>query len=173
MPTATFYLLDSVKQKQEQTLNASEHDIKDNVDNDFSWSDQERPWLLSYVLKLASHAVRQEKKVHINCHDEQEALALSELFCQVITAELVPYNLSGEGPNYGTCIEIAHQGITPRWNRTLIINLANCGAIFSPKFREVIDFVPSNENDKQFARERYKNYRQTGHQVDISDIHYP
>ncbi|MGL6314709.1 DNA polymerase III subunit chi [Vibrio sp. WXL103] len=136
-------------------------------------SDQAKmPGLLAYSVFLAQHFAKQGAKVYVNGHDKAQAESLAELFWQVEPSEFIAHNLVGEGPKYGTSIEIGYPGVKPLWNRQLVINLAENNTTFAHKFAEVVDFVPCEEKAKQLARERYKIYRQSGYQLQTIDIEY-
>ncbi|MEL7290717.1 MAG: DNA polymerase III subunit chi [Pseudomonadota bacterium] len=123
-----------------------------------------------YILFLARHFAKQGAKVYLNCNDKGHAEQIAEVFWQVDANQFIAHNLVGEGPKYGTNIEIGHQGVKPSWNRQLVINLAENETTFANKFAEVVDFVPCEEKAKQLARERYKIYRQAGYQLQTIEI---
>lgn len=127
---------------------------------------------LGYVVFLAQHFAKQGAKVYLNSQDKQRAEKLAELFWQVEPEHYIGHNLVGEGPKYGTNIEIGHQALKPSWNRQLVINLAENETTFANKFAEVVDFVPCEEKAKQLARERYKIYRQAGYQLQTIEIEH-
>jgi len=126
-----------------------------------------------YVVYLCQHFSRQGAKVYVQCNDKVHAEDIAECFWQVEPSEFLAHNLVGEGPKYGTNIEIGHVGVKPSWNRQLVINLADNHTTFANAFAEVVDFVPCEENAKQLARERYKLYRQAGYQLQTIEIQYP
>ncbi|MGX9418154.1 DNA polymerase III subunit chi [Vibrio sp. RC27] len=125
-----------------------------------------------YVVFLGHHFTKQGAKVYVHCDDRQAAEALAEVFWQAPADNYVAHNLVGEGPKYGTPIEIGFEGIRPSWNRQIVINCSNKQATFADRFTEVIDFVPCEENAKQLARERYKIYRHAGFNIDTLDIQH-
>ena len=127
---------------------------------------------LAYGVFLAQHFAKQGAKVYLNSQDKQQAEKLAELFWQVEPEHYIGHNLIGEGPKYGTNIEIGHQALKPSWNRQLVINLAENETTFANKFAEVVDFVPCEEKAKQLARERYKIYRQAGYQLQTIEIEH-
>ncbi|WP_199820774.1 DNA polymerase III subunit chi, partial [Alteromonas abrolhosensis] len=73
----------------------------------------------------------------------------------------VPHNLYGEGPQSGTPVEICWRPEQVA-RRQMVVNVGS-GMVPSPnQHRQIIDFVPVDENAKQAARVRYKNYQQAG-----------
>ncbi|PMJ92259.1 DNA polymerase III subunit chi [Vibrio sp. 10N.261.55.A7] len=127
----------------------------------------------TYVLFLSQHFANQGAKVYLNCHDQTHAERLAELFWQTDSDDYIAHNLVGEGPKYGTNIEVGHQNAKPNWNRQIVINLADNNTTFAQQFSEVVDFVPCEENAKQQARNRYKIYRQAGFNLQTIEIQHP
>ena len=126
-----------------------------------------------YVVYLAQYFARQGAKVYVQGHDKPHAERLAERFWQVEPEDFLAHNLVGEGPRYGTHIEIGYPEVAPSRNRQLVINVADNHTTFANAFAEVVDFVPSEEKAKQQARERYTQYRQAGYQLQTIEINYP
>ncbi|MFQ1023170.1 DNA polymerase III subunit chi [Avibacterium paragallinarum] len=114
---------------------------------------------------LAAQAWRLGKKVLISCESEEQAFRLDEALWAREPEEFVPHNLSGEITQYATPIEISWAGKRNAQRRDLLINLQNQVPDFIASFNQVIDFVPNEESQKAVARERYKQYRQLGWQL--------
>jgi DNA polymerase-3 subunit chi len=113
----------------------------------------------------AARCFRQKQKCLVFCQNKQQAEQFDELLWQLPSDGFVPHNLEGEGPIGGAPVEITWQ--TPqRFSRAVLINLAEQVPEFHTRFGQVIDFVPSAENLKLMARERYKHYRAAGNQLD-------
>lgn len=111
---------------------------------------------------LAAKAWRLGKKVLIVCETEQQALAIDEALWQRDPEQFVPHNLSGEVTHYATPIEISWAGKRNAQRRDILINLQNEIPDFVQSFNHIIDFVPTEEQQKTIARQRYKIYRQMG-----------
>ncbi|MCV2884470.1 DNA polymerase III subunit chi [Aestuariibacter sp. AA17] len=114
---------------------------------------------------LATQAYRQKRKAVILCENKNMAENVDELLWQRPVDAFVPHNLSGEGPGNGTPVEITWQSPNAM-NRSVLINL---GAHIPGELRgfsTIYDFVPVNDDEKQQARERYKQYRAAGCQLD-------
>ncbi|MCF7353880.1 DNA polymerase III subunit chi [Vibrio sp. CK2-1] len=125
---------------------------------------------IDYAVYLASYFASQGAKVYVNAQDKSQAEAIDEAFWQKEPEQFQSHNLSGEGPQYGTPIEIGFSQVKPHRNRQLVINMANDNTIFAQTFRQVVDFVPCEEKPKQQARERYKIYRQAGFEMQTINI---
>lgn len=128
---------------------------------------------MDYVFFLADFFTQQNAKIFINCENRTYAEELAEVFWNTSPERYIAHNLVGEGPQHGTNVEIGFQGVKPLWNRQIVLNLANVHTTFANQFTEVVDFVPCDENTKQIARERFKQYRQAGFQMQTIDIQHP
>ncbi|MGL5303957.1 MAG: DNA polymerase III subunit chi [Aeromonas sp.] len=103
--------------------------------------------------------------IYLLCNDEAQALRLDELLWQLPAERFVPHQLQGESGM--APVEIGYQPPKRRYAR--LINLANTTPLFAGHFAQVVDFVPTDEIQKQQARERYKHYRQAGHTLEMRD----
>ena len=116
----------------------------------------------------ASHFYRQNQRVFIYTHDKCQAEQIDELLWAFDSDSFVPHNLVGEGPKQGAMVEISDQ--PPRSRRPVLINLTNTVPNFANQFQFIVDFVPSDEELKQQARERFKTCRQWGFQVNNQTV---
>ena len=111
----------------------------------------------------AANFYRQRQRVFIYTESQQQAHQIDELLWSFNPDSFVPHNLPGEGPNNGSPVEISWQSPTNR--RAVLINLTSTVPHFAQQFANIVDFVPHDEQLKQLARERFKQYRQMGFQV--------
>ncbi|MDD0823814.1 DNA polymerase III subunit chi [Mannheimia sp. AT1] len=120
--------------------------------------------------ELAASAWRLGKRVLISCETEQQALNIDEALWARDPDSFVPHNLSGEVTTYPTPIEISWKGKRNAQRRDLLINLQTEIPEFINSFNQIIDFVPVDETAKAQARERYKQYRQLGWQLETVQL---
>lgn len=116
----------------------------------------------------ASHFYRQNQRVFIYTEDQQQSEQIDELLWAFDSDSFVPHNLSGEGPRQGAAVEISNQA--PQGRRPVLINLTSTVPEFANQFQFIVDFVPSDESQKQQARERFKTCRQWGFQVNNQTV---
>jgi len=114
--------------------------------------------------KLIFNLYKSRKWVSVICANQVEAEKFDDLLWQSPTDRFIPHNLSGEGPAQGTPVEITWQG-KPLNSRHTVINMTQQMLDTALNVQQVIDFVPSQDDDKQAARERYKQYKQAGCQM--------
>ncbi|WP_153446214.1 DNA polymerase III subunit chi [Vibrio algicola] len=125
---------------------------------------------IEYVIFLARYFAEQGAKVYINAQDKTQAETIDEHFWQQQSENYQAHNLVGEGPHYGTPIEIGYSQVRPNRNRQLVINMSHDKTNFALSFTQVVDFVACEEKGKQQARERYKIYRQAGFEMQTINI---
>ncbi|GAA3716349.1 DNA polymerase III subunit chi [Oceanisphaera sediminis] len=120
------------------------------------------------VCRLTTDCYRQGLGVFIHTRDQAQAEALDERLWQQPADGFVAHNLQGEGPRQGAPVVISHQA--PHSGRPVLINLAPQAPAFARRFKQLIDFVPSYEEGKQQARERFKAYRQAGFELTTAPV---
>lgn len=119
--------------------------------------------LFHYACEQAAYFYRQNQRVFIYTQDQQSAHHIDEMLWAFDPDSFVPHNLIGEGPKFGSPVEISWQPPTNR--RSVLINLTESVPNFANQFTYLIDFVPSNDTLKAHARTRFKTCRQWGFQV--------
>lgn len=120
---------------------------------------QAHEWL---ACQLTAEHWRLGKRILLVCESQAQAELLDEALWAREPHQFVPHNLAGEGPRYGSPVELCWPGKRGNAPRDLLINLQSQFVDFATAFHEVIDFVPIDEQLKQLARERYKIYRSVG-----------
>lgn len=118
--------------------------------------------LYQFACQLAHQHYQQNQLIYIHCQSKQQAYDIDEMLWQLEPDSFVPHNLKGEGPEYGSPVEIGFDSVGPNKNRQLLINLADQSPQFAVNFSHIIDFVASDDGMKAMARDRYKQYRTMG-----------
>lgn len=113
---------------------------------------------------LIADAYAYKQRVVVLCQDKAQAEALDDLLWQLPAKRFVPHNMSGEGPPSGTPVEICWSP-TQISRRHLLVNLSNAMPDAIGQYQYIIDFVPGEEDAKQAARVRYKQFQQAGCQM--------
>lgn len=119
------------------------------------------PAHFAQACSLAAFYYQQNRKVFIYTDNQQDAFMVDEYLWQFDGDSFVPHNLLGEGPQFGTPVEISW--MPPTHPRPVLINLSVQLPDFSSNFQQIIDFVPNDEQLKIAARVRYSAYKKLGH----------
>ena len=109
---------------------------------------------------IAAFFYGENKKVFIYTDTQADAFVVDEHLWQFDGDSFVPHNLLGEGPKFGTPVEISWQ--VPTHPRPILINLSHNVPSFAINFQQIIDFVPFSEPLKIAARARYSTYKKMG-----------
>lgn len=118
------------------------------------------PAHFALACQLCANFYRANQRVFVYTASQQDAELIDQLLWQFDADSFVPHNLSGEGPARGAPVEISWQ--PPKQRRQVLINLAPDIPVFANRFADIIEFVPAQVAEKAQARERYKQYRQSG-----------
>jgi len=158
---ATFYLLEQSEDASDSSLEQvkSLEPVKSNELHIRS--------LLFCACQQAARSYRQQQKVFIYTPDQTLAHEVDEMLWGFDADSFVPHNLMGEGPSYGSPVEISWQAPTNRC--AVLINLTENVPPFTQQFSQVIDFVPNDESLKKSARNRYRQYQQLGFAVKMNE----
>jgi len=139
--TVTFYVL-------AESQRSTENELSDT------------PAHFALACQLCANFYRANQRVFVYTASQQDAEFIDQLLWQFDADSFVPHNLSGEGPARGAPVEISWQ--PPKQSRQVLINLASDIPAFANRFADIIEFVPAEATAKAEARERYKQYRQSG-----------
>ncbi|PKF63015.1 DNA polymerase III subunit chi [Psychromonas sp. psych-6C06] len=131
-------------------------------------SNEPVPAQISQACSLAAFYYQQNRKVFIYTDNQQDAFMVDEYLWQFDGDSFVPHNLLGEGPKFGTPVEISW--MPPTHPRPILINLSLQLPDFSSNFQQIIDFVPHDEQLKTAARLRYSAYKKLGHTLSTETL---
>ncbi len=126
---------------------------------------------LHYACVLTADLYRQNKKIQVGVENQAQAHTIDEWLWQFEADRFIPHNLPGEGPHYGTPVEINWQASTQR--RGCFVNTCTELPDFVGQLKglaEWHDFVPHDDAGKAAARERYKQLKQAGFQISTNPI---
>jgi DNA polymerase-3 subunit chi len=154
----TFYALSIDDSSQSAVDSKGDHQSNDEI---------------TKAANLAVECVKSRKKTTVLCDTQAQAEAFDELVWQYPADQFVPHNLFGEGPDMGTPVEIiwidAFKTMRKLRNRAVVINLSQTFIEQYADINQIIDFVPHEETLKINARERYKQYKQAGCQLEYKN----
>lgn len=120
---------------------------------------------------LAEINWRLGNKTTIFCKTEKQAAKI-DLALWNKNDSFIPHHLANQDDNKKSFIEICWPKniYFYKSSENLLINLIDKFSDYINSFKEIIDFVPQEQNLKQLARNRYKEYRQAGFYLKTSKI---
>ena len=139
MATVTFYLLDQIGDDQ----------------------------ALTFICERICEYFRKGKRILVVASDQQQAERLDELLWRLPTDAFVPHNLSSEG-GHGSPVEISWPGQPLAGPRQVVINLSDHAPQAATRAQIIVDLVPLEAAPRALARERFKQYRQFGLQLETT-----
>lgn len=138
--------------------------LPSNNANDYSLNFKE-----NLVCILTQEKWRLGKSILIACEDKLQAKRIDEALWMNDCNSFLPHNLFGAKTKEVPIVLYWSQCSYDNTERNLLINLMKKHMNFFINFNEIIDFVPTNNNLKKWARIRYKFYKNIGFNLNVTD----
>ena len=119
---------------------------------------------LHFACHLVEKAYQNQQKIYIHTPSKDEAERLDLLLWTFRDDSFLPHNLYRPDDDYPPAIQIGFAGNFPSHQNTLL-NLSQDVPDFYGQFNRVIEIVFSEPHVQQLARERYRRYRDEGHEL--------
>jgi len=113
---------------------------------------------------LVQQALEKRHQVTILAENEKTACATSDILWESSAIGFIPNVLSSHALASETPVVIDWQE-KALFQDDILINLTQEQLISFSRFRELIELVGNNEDDKVAARQRYKFYRDRGYEI--------
>lgn len=118
-----------------------------------------------FACQLLEKAYREEKRVYVKVNSKEEAERFDALLWTYREDSFIPHQLyQAEDPS-PPLIQIGFDSAAPHSQQDLLINLCSDFSSFFQQFPQVIEIVFSDPTVQQLARERYKQYRDLGSDI--------
>lgn len=119
---------------------------------------------LLYLCQLIEKAHGDNRRLYIHTNNQEEAQKLDQLLWTYRDDSFLPHSLYNPDDDLPPPIQIGH-GHNHPLAHDILVNLADNIPPFSGQFKQIIEIVFSNPTVQQLARERYKQYRDQGHEI--------
>ncbi|TQV76768.1 DNA polymerase III subunit chi [Aliikangiella marina] len=129
--------------------------------------DHQTPY--AHLCEVVKRAYRKGQKVFVHAENRKQAEAIDELLWTQDAKSFLPHQLADEDPDTYPPIEIGF-GQDPKVRPDVLINLANEVPQFFSRFNWVFEYAYGNEETKEFARARFKFYRERGYPLNHRKI---
>ena len=126
---------------------------------DFYFNVSDKPALLS---RLVHGAIERRQQVVIATSHEQAARDVSKSLWQHIQTSFLPHALVGQSRQAPVVI---HWGNADMQYDDMLINLAQEQPDGFSRFKQLVELVGQDEQEKTLARQRYKFYRDRGYSI--------
>lgn len=117
-----------------------------------------------FACSIAAKAWSQGNRVHIHMSSEQMANQMDDLLWTFRDISFIPHKIFERTIQDETPVTIGYGSDYPEQTQ-VIINLDNEVPAFISNFDRIVEIVGGNENNKQLARQRYKQYRDDNYEI--------
>ncbi len=117
-----------------------------------------------YACMIARKAWSAGNRVHIHTQSEDSAKSMDDLLWTFRDISFIPHELYNGEVNEETPVTIGFGNNFPEQSQ-VIINLDKDIPDFAPDFDRIVEIVGGNETNKQFARQRYKQYKSSDYET--------
>ncbi len=136
-------------------------------------SDRDNPE--RFACSLISKIWHSGNRVHVHTHDEQLANHIDDLLWIFRDISFIPHEVSDNGNGTTAPISIGYGDSCPE-DKQVLLNFGQTIPEFVNRFERIVEIVGGNDINKQFARQRYKEYREQDydihdHKIEFSQSH--
>lgn len=111
-----------------------------------------------YACKIAKKAWSAGNRVHIHTQSEERARYMDDLLWTFRDISFIPHEIYTGSENEETPVTVGYGHDFPESSQ-VIINLDKGIPEFVNKFERIVEIVGGDETNKQFARQRYRQYK--------------
>lgn len=111
-----------------------------------------------FACTMAKKAWTTGHRVHIHTQSEERAKAMDDLLWTFRDISFIPHEIYNGTENEDTPVTIGFGNNFPEKSQ-VIINLDNEIPDFASCFDRIVEIVGGNETNKQYARQRYRQYK--------------
>lgn len=124
---------------------------------------------LHFACRLTEKAYLLNHRVHLHTGSSEDAARLDELLWTFRQGSFIPHELARDGQGDGPPVTIGFGPGTPP-QADLLINLANAVPEFAGGFGRIAEIVDDSEPARSSGRERFRRYKQSGHEPATHNI---
>lgn len=115
--------------------------------------------LLTEKARLRGHTI------HIRAASRAEALQLDELLWTFRDISFIPHRLADEAGETTATVTIEWEGAQSSDAGDVLVNLTAAMPAEAGRFNRIIELVPADTAGRRAARERFRLYREQGHEL--------
>jgi DNA polymerase III subunit chi len=126
---------------------------------------------LRYACQLIEQAHGQGQRAYVYTASDAEAQRMDEVLWTFRDQAFIPHELLSDASPTHPCIMavIGSSAAAPAEFSSLLINLSNLVPTTTASFIRICEVIDADPQRKQQARERYRQYRQQGCQLEMKD----
>lgn len=124
---------------------------------------------LQLACRLIEKAYKNQHRVYVHTENQMDAHELDEMLWTYREDSFIPHNLYGEGPEPAPPIQIGFD-LKPEKHRDILINLSVQIPSFFQQFNRILEVVPNETDLQASARERFRQYRSKGFEINTHKL---
>ena len=117
-----------------------------------------------FACDIAGKAWQNGNNVYIHTASRDAAMTLDDLLWTFNDISFIPHAVIEAGSQPDVPVMIGWNG-DPPGNSTVMINLTGDIPAFAGKFAIIVEVVAGSDEEKDLARQRYRGYRDGGHEM--------
>ncbi len=126
---------------------------------------------MRYASQLVEQAYAKGERSYVLVSNEVEAQRMDETLWTFRDQAFIPHEMASAGvPSHPRIMALIGNGAAPDEFKARLINLSNTMPNDVETFMLVIEIVDTDTQRKQQARERYKQYRERGCQLETKNL---
>lgn len=122
-----------------------------------------------FACRLAEKAYKTGMPIFLRTQDAQQSRRLDDLLWTFRQGSFVPHELAQQAKS-DTPVRIGEQPEADQRPDALVINLCQDPVHPPANYTRVAELVDDDPQQRQLARERYRAYRATGHEVNTHEV---
>ena len=121
------------------------------------------------VCRLTEKAYSLDHTIYIHADTSEQAQHLDNLLWTYRDGSFIPHQLHDEHQSE-TCTVIIGHNHEPESHSEVLINAGNEVPMFFSRFERVAEVVTQDEQQRNYARERFKFYRERGYELETHNL---
>lgn len=122
-----------------------------------------------FACSIANKAWQGGNNVYIHTRSRETAIMLDDLLWMFQDISFIPHALADQPEPPDTPVIIGWQNRVPE-NFNVLINLTENIPAIAERFARIVEIVAGDESERAAARNRYRSYRDSGHELHNHDI---
>ena len=124
---------------------------------------------LHFTCRLAEKVYNLNQRSFIFTESAAQSTQLDDLLWTFRKASFIPHEIFKENHAQLPPVIISH-ALADSMNKDLIINLASLVPDIYPQYKRMAEIIGTLEADRQLARQRYRYYREQGHELKSHEV---
>lgn len=122
---------------------------------------------LRHTCQVVEQLYQQQKPVFVYVESDATAQKLDEVLWSFRDQAFIPHEVcTTQSPTHSRISVLIGTGNAPTAYKAILINLTDTAPPQPENTAQIIEIVDASPTHKQLARERYKQYRDQGHQLE-------